>query len=241
MNIKAIVLAAGKGERLKSLVNVVPKPMLKVNGKPVLEYNINWLRDYGIKDIYINLHYLPDVIRNYFGHGERFGVSITYSYENELLGTAGAVRKIISDYQGNDSSSSFLVVYGDNLVSGFNLNSIFTYHESKGGVATICLYQKPEEVSKSGVVVLDSQNRILKFVEKPRPWEIHSDLVNTGIYVFEPEILKYISTNFPSDFGRDVFPAAIDAGENLFGLIVNADLVAIDTPELYKKVLSSRC
>jgi NDP-sugar pyrophosphorylase family protein len=240
VTIKAVVLAAGKGERLKAVLNAVPKPMVQMNGKPMLEHNIEWLRDYGIKDIYMNLHHLPDVIRDYFGAGERFGVRITYSYEDQLLGTAGAVRKIASEYWGDEASRAFLVVYGDNLLSGFDLAGLITFHEARDGVATICLYRKPEEVSKSGVVLLDSHSRVLKFLEKPRPWEVQSDLVNTGIYVLEPAILSYIAPGCLSDFGKDVFPAAIDAGESIFGLVANADLVAIDTPELYKKALGSR-
>jgi mannose-1-phosphate guanylyltransferase/phosphomannomutase len=117
---------------------------------------------------------------------------------------------------------------------------LITFHEAKHGLATICLYRKPEEVLKSGVVLLDSLGRVLKFVEKPYPGQVQSDLVNTGVYVLEPAILRYIHQNCFSDFGKDVFPAAIDAGENLFGLVVNADLIAIDTPELYEKVLGSQ-
>lgn len=234
---KAILLAAGKGERLKGLVDNIPKPMIKVEGKPVLQYNIEWLRDYGITDLYVNLHCLPDVIRDYFGTGERFGVRITYSYENQLLGTAGAVRKIADEYWGDELSTAFLVVYGDNLLSDFDLSDLITFHEAKHGLATICLYRKPEEVWKSGVVLLDGQGRVLKFVEKPYPRQVQSDLVNTGLYVLEPAILKYIPQNCFYDFGKDVFPTAIGAGESIFGLVVNTDLIAIDTPELYEKLL----
>lgn len=236
---KAVVLAAGKGERLRGMVDAVPKPMIKVGGRPILEHNIEWLRDYGIKDLYINLHHLPDVIRNYFGAGEHFGVKITYSYENQLLGTAGAVRKIADEYWGDESPGAFLVVYGDNLLSDFNLLDLISFHQAKHSLATICLYRKLEEVLTSGVVLLDSQGKVLKFVEKPYPGQVQSDLVNTGVYVLEPPILTYIPRNCSSDFGKDVFPAAIDAGESLFGLVVDADLIAIDTPELYEKVLGS--
>ena len=237
---KAIVLAAGKGERLKGLVDTIPKPMVEVKGKSVLQHNIEWLRIFGITDIYINLHHLPDIIRDYFGSGEHFGVRLTYSYEKQLLGTAGAVRKIAHEYWGGELSTTFIVVYGDNLLSDFNLSDLVAFHEAKQGLATICLYPKPEQVWKSGVVLLDGQGRVLKFVEKPYPGQIQSDLANTGLYILEPAILKYIPTNCISDFGKDIFPAAIDAGESLFGLVVNADLIAIDTPELYEKVLGAR-
>ena len=132
---RAIVLAAGKGERLKEVTSTIPKPMIKIMDKPILEHNINWLNRYGIKNIYINLHHLPNVIKDYFKDGKRWGVRITYSYEPELLGTAGAVRKIAEEYwqlrtdnyyssvaredlrdsKKQKTKNTFVVVYGDNL------------------------------------------------------------------------------------------------------------------------------
>ncbi len=236
---KAVVLAAGKGERLKGLLDNIPKPMAQIAGKPILQHNIEWLKKSGVTDIYINLHHLPEVITSHFGDGADFGVAITYSREKTLLGTAGAVKKIASDYWKENSRESFLVVYGDNLLSEFDLERIIKFHSEKQGIGTICLYHKPEEVHKSGVALLDKNSRIICFVEKPASNQVTSDLVNTGIYVLEPKILKYIPKDTCCDFGKDVFGKVLDAGESLYGFLMDANLIAIDTPQLFEKIIAS--
>jgi len=235
---KAVILAAGKGERLKGVIDSIPKPMVQINGKPILEHNIKWLRNYGITDIYINLHHLPDMIRSYFSEGSRWGVSIVYSYESELLGTAGAVRKIAGECRGYEKEP-FLVVYGDNLLSDFNLNQIINFHKTKMGIGTIVLYRK-KEVNQSGIAIIDNENKIIKFIEKPKPNEAMSNLVNTGIYVLEPRILEYIPKNGFSDFGKDIFPEIIRSGKSLFGIVLEKRLIAVDTPELLEKAIGRR-
>ncbi|MBN2021097.1 MAG: nucleotidyltransferase family protein [Sedimentisphaerales bacterium] len=235
---KAILLAAGKAERLKGVLDCLPKPMVQIAGKPILEHNIEWLRSYGVTDVYINLHHLPEVIKRYFSNGIDRGVKITYSYEPALLGTAGAVKKIAHDCWNDNPFEPFIVVYGDNLVSDFNLNRIIQFHKRKKGIATICLYHRPEEVSKSGVAVLDEDHRIIAFVEKPSAGQIAGDLVNTGIYILEANILQYIPAGC-CDFGKDVFGRVLDSGESLYGIVLNANLVAIDTPQLYERVVDS--
>lgn len=237
---KAVVLAAGKGQRLKGVLDNVPKPMAKIAGKPILQHNLEWLRNSGITDIYVNLHHLSDCITRHFGDGSGWGVRITYSYEPQLLGTAGAVKKIAREFWKDKPDESFLVIYGDNLVSDFDLRRIIQFHSRKKGIATICLYRKPEEVSKSGVVTLDENCKITKFVEKPLAGRVASDLVNTGIYCLEPAILNYIPENSSCDFGKDVFGKVLNAGENLFGLVLDAELIAIDTPQLFEKLVDSR-
>lgn len=249
---KAIILAAGKGERLRGIIDKIPKPMVGIEGKPILEHNIEWIRDYGIRDVSINLHYLPDVIKDYFKDGSKWGVKITYSYEPELFGTAGAVRKIteecwrlrVNDYSWFDpgdnrkriADTSFLVIYGDNLFE-YNLREITNFHKKKEGMATIAVYEK-DDVSQSGIVLLDSDNKILKFLEKPKPDKVVSHLVNAGLYILELDVLNYIPLNKGVDFGKDVFPEMIRKGESIFGIIVKGKLTAIDTPELLGKVIS---
>ena len=235
---KAVLLAAGIASRLKGIVDDIPKPMVPVAGKPILQHNIEWLKKFGVTDIYINLHHLPDCITRHFDDGSDRGVLIKYSYEPNLLGTAGAVKKIASDYWQDNLNEPFLVIYGDNLVSDFDLCRIISFHNRNRGIGTICLYRKPDEVAKSGVAVLDEHCRIIKFVEKPAPGEISGDLVNTGIYVLSPAILKYISDG-PCDFAKDVFSKVLDAGEPLYGLVLKANLIAIDTPGLFKKLVAS--
>jgi len=233
---KAVILAAGKAERLKGIVDTVPKPMIEFRKKPILQHNIEWLRNSGITDIYINLHHLPDIIRNYFGEGEDFSVKITYSYERQLLGTAGAVGKIAALYWKNESPETFIVAYGDNVLSDFDLVKLTDFHNQKSGIGTICLYPNPQQISKSGVAVLNGDNRIIQFVEKPSGDKFISDLVNTGLYVLSPGILKYIPVNSYSDFGKDIFNRVIADHQSLYGLVMKKNLIAVDTPELLRKV-----
>jgi NDP-sugar pyrophosphorylase family protein len=250
---KAIVLAAGKGERLRRVVKDVPKPMIKINGKPILEHNIELLRSYDIADIYINLHYLPDVIRNYFNNGKKWDVNITYSYEPKILGTAGGVRKIANDCwklevggknpKGENSLKPlpsnlqpFLVIYGDNYYN-YNLAEIIKFHNEKKGLGTIGVYEK-EDVSQSGIVEMNNNNKIIRFIEKPKPYEIVSHLVNTGIYICEPDVISYIPEGF-SDFGKDILPFIIKR-EKVYGYVLKGRLIAIDTPELLRAVQTRR-
>ena len=217
---KAIVLAAGKGRRLKDVVDDIPKPMIKINNVPILEYNIKWLVSYGVKEIHINTHHLSDVIIDYFQNGSKWNVCITYSKEHELLGTSGGVREIAEHW-----TEPFMVVYGDNLYPlGYNLSDFIDYHHEQQGVATIGLYEK--EVCKSGVVLLDENNRIVEFIEKP-------SIVNAGIYVLDNKVIDYIPEGF-SDFGRDIFPILVKE-KVVNGFLFREPLIAIDTPELLRR------
>jgi len=232
---KAIVLAAGKGKRLRGIINLIPKPMVKIKGKPILEHNIELLRSHEIKDIYINLHHMPEVIRDYFGNGEKWGVYIVYKYEPKILGTAGAVK----NFEDLIGLQKFMVVYGDNCYCDYDLGKIIDFHNKKKGLGTIALYEK-DDVSHSGIVEMDDDNKILRFIEKPKPQEMISHLVNTGIYVFEPDIFNFIPDKKFSDFGNDIFPKILKERENLYGIIIEGRLIAIDTPESYKSATEKK-
>ena len=244
---KAIILAAGKGERLKGIVDAVPKPMVRIAGKPILQHNIELCRKHGITDLYVNLHHLPDRVVDYFGDGEQFGVSITYSYEETLLGTAGAVRRIADHFwkedrrPGSDGASThdastykplFLVIYGDNLLN-YDLKTIVSFHRARKGMGTIVFHRK-DDVSQSGIALLGDGGRIVEFIEKPGPRERISNLVNAGLYVLEWDILTYIPPGLVVDFARDVFPCALSNGDALYGIEAQGSLIAIDTPDLFK-------
>jgi NDP-sugar pyrophosphorylase family protein len=231
---KAVVLAAGKGERIRGLVAGVPKPMIAVNGTPILQQNIEWLAKFGITDLYVNLHHLPDVITSHFGDGRKWGVRITYSHEETLLGTAGAVRKIADDCWGR-VTEPFLVVYGDNLLAEFDLQAVLDFHQAKRGDGTVCFHWK-DDVSQSGIAVVDD-GRILRFIEKPRPDQVISHWVNAGVYVLEPDTLQYIPPGRPWDFARDVLPSMIEQGRALYGIMMDAPLVAVDTPDMLAKAM----
>jgi NDP-sugar pyrophosphorylase family protein len=205
--------------------------MVPVDGKPVLEYNIEWLRKCGVTELVINLFHLPEVVMGYFGDGSRWGVHITYSIEKEPLGTAGGVKNVEWFFD-----RLFFVWYGDNI-SKCDLQRLYRQHRAKGGLATIALHHR-EDVTQSGIVGLDAGDRIVRFFEKPRPDQAFSHWVNAGIYVLEPAVLEFIPHDGAPDFGRDVFPALLAAGQPLYGYRLSADegLWWIDTPEDLEKV-----
>jgi len=222
---KAIILAAGKGERLGNTI-LTPKPMIIVDNKPILQHNIELCKKHGITDIYINLHHLPHVIMKYFGDGKKFGVNIKYSYENELLGTSGAVKKISKDIK-NFKKNPFFVIYGDNY-SDCNLTKLITDNMINIG------FHYRKDVTNSGVADFDNDNFILNFIEKPKSNQIHSKWVNAGIYYLHPEILKYIPKGI-SDFSKDIFPKLLKNNIPIFGVKYDNIVKAFDTPEMLKK------
>ncbi len=210
MPAKAMLLAAGKGTRLRPLTDAVSKCMMMIAGKPILEHNVARLKSHGVRDIVINLHYQPDSITAHFGDGSRFGVHITYSFEPELLGTAGAVRKVAARFD-----APFFVWYGDNL-SDCRLDRLWQFHEARGGVATIALHHR-DDPTQSGIVGLDANDRVTRFLEKPRAEQVFSHWVSAGLLVLEPRALDAIAAEGPADFGRDVFPALLERGETIYG------------------------
>jgi NDP-sugar pyrophosphorylase family protein len=228
--LKGIILAAGEGTRLRPLTADRPKPMLPVDNRPVLEHTIAWLKAHGVRDLAINLHYKPRAISDYFGDGGEFGVNITYSHEDHLLGTAGAVKRL-----GGFFDHTFVVVYGD-VLTDLDLTAMVARHWAKGGIATIALYRVDNPTAR-GLVDTAEDGSILRFVEKPRPEEVFTDLANAGVYVLEPEIVDYIPRQGPYDFGRELFPSLLDGGVLLFGypLAESEYLIDIGSPDSYRR------
>jgi mannose-1-phosphate guanylyltransferase len=196
---KAMVLAAGLGTRLRPLTYEITKPMVPVLDRPVMAHIVDLLDRHGFERVIANLHYFPDSIREYFG--ER----LTYRYEPELLGTAGGVRAC-AEFFGDDS---FLVISGDALTD-IDLGALAARHRQSGGVATLAVKQVPD-TREYGVVLHDRAGRITGFQEKPRPDEALSDLGNCGIYVFTPEIFDYFPNRPFADWAQDVFPALLES------------------------------
>jgi len=229
--IKALLLAAGEGKRLRPYTERLPKPMISIADKPILERNIHLLADYGIREVAINLHHCPKVVMDHFGDGSDFGVHITYSYEPELLGTAGAVKKLQTFFQG-----TFLVIYSDNLVD-CNLERLIAFHHEHGGMATIALHYRGD-VSQSGVVALNGNERVTNFLEKPQANQAISHWVNAGLFVLEQEVFKHIPPRSPSDFGREIFPSLLGQGEKIYGYRLGEDEAIwwIDRVEDYERV-----
>ena len=208
---KALIMAAGYGTRLEPLTLAVPKPMVPIVNLPTMQHNIELLKRHGIKDITANIHYHPEQIENYFGDGDCLGVNLTYSYEEDLLGTAGGVKRMTEISRVNDT---FLVLSSDALTD-INIKHIIEYHKKKKALVTIAL-AKMEEVSQFGVVVHDADGKITGFQEKPKPEEAKGDQVNAGIYIFEPKVLKMIPDG-PYDFGKQLFPELVEKGAPVYG------------------------
>lgn len=227
---KAIVLCAGYGTRLGDLTREIPKPMLPLDGKPLLEYTLQYLASYGFTEIGINLHFLPKQITDYFGAGERFGVSITYSYEPVLLGTAGAVKKLepwLADVE------DFLVLYGDILIDQ-NLADLWSFHCKKRAMATLLLHQR---ANSNSLVQMDDDKRIIGLVERPTDEQRRNapyQWVNSGVYALNRGILEHIPPGQAVDFPRDVFVPLV-AEERIYGWPLTGYRCAIDSPTRYEE------
>jgi mannose-1-phosphate guanylyltransferase len=218
---KAIILAAGKGTRLRPLTDALPKVMVPANDKPILEYHLGNLARAGIKEVFINLHYLPETITKHFGDGSRWGVRIRYSYESEILGTAGAVGKLKSFLR----DGPFLVVYGDNYLE-VDLAAFIDASEARDGIGTIAVFEKAD-VAGSGTLELGKDDEILRFKEKPAPSEVFSHWVNAGIFYLRPDIFGHIPAGF-SDFGLDVVPSVLRKRVLLYAYRLSGGVWAID-------------
>jgi len=217
---KALILCAGKGERLLPLTATIPKPMVQIAGKPLLSYNLQLCRKYGINEIAINTSHLPEKIKSFFKDGSEFGVNLHYSHEPELLGTSGALNNF-RDFFTED----FLVIYGDNLTD-LNLESLISFHKEKKSLATLALRRKPKEYETQSLIFADNDMRISKFIEKPSPEQVEAvssefKLINSGIYVLSNKILDYIPAGF-SDFAYNIFPSLISANHPIHGFIMDS-------------------
>ncbi len=197
---KVMIMAAGKGTRLRPLTDYLPKPMVPVVNRPALYHILRLLRRHGLREAVINLHHMPAVITDYFGDGAWMDMDITYSFEPELLGTAGGVKKNAA-FLGGDT---FLVMSGDALTD-IDLTGLVAAHRRRGSIATLAVTEVPDP-SLFGVVVADDDDRVVGFQEKPTREEARSRMCNCGIYVFEPDILAHIPPDQFDDFGRRVFP-----------------------------------
>ncbi len=227
---KAVVMAGGFGTRIQPLSSSVPKPMIPVLNKPMMEYIILSLKDAGIRDIAILLYFKPEVIKDYFGDGKAFGVNIEYFTPDDDYGTAGAVKKAEKFLD-----EKFIVVSGD-LITDFNIPEIIGYHNAKQSKATITLTSVADPL-QFGVVITDVDGKIVRFLEKPGWGEVFSDTINTGIYVFEPEVLSYIPENKNFDFSKDLFPSIMARGIDIFGYNAKGYWRDVGNPDSYRTSL----
>jgi mannose-1-phosphate guanylyltransferase len=206
-----MLLAAGLGTRLRPLTYEVPKPMVPVLGTPVMEHIVQLLARHGFDDVICNLHYFPEQIERRFGDGSRWGVRLSYSHEQELLGTAGGVRNVREHF----GDETFLIISGDALTD-IDLTALWEAHRAKGGIATLSL-KRVDDPSQIGVVIVGEDGRIQGFQEKPDPAEALSNLGNCGIYVMEPEIFDYFPDRPFVDWALDVFPTLLAQDVAFYG------------------------
>jgi mannose-1-phosphate guanylyltransferase len=231
---KAMILAAGKGTRVRPITHTIPKPLIPILQKPVMEFLIELLRQHGFDQIMVNVSHLAEEIENYFRDGQKFGVEIGYSFEGrivdgqlvgEALGSAGGLRKIQDFHPFFDDT--FVVLCGDALID-LDLTSVVKWHKEKGAIATVVTKSVPQElVSSYGVVVTDEDSKILTFQEKPSVEKALSTNINTGIYVFEPEVIDYIPPNQKYDLGGDLFPRLVKLGLPFYAKNMNFEWVDI--------------
>lgn len=198
---KAMILAAGVGNRLRPLTATLPKPMVPVLDKPVMEHILDLLVRHGYTDVIANVHYLPGTIVEHFGN------RITYHHEPRLLGTAGGVEACASFF----GDEPLLVISGDALTD-LDLTRMRLAHEANGGIATLAV-KEVTDTSQYGVVVHDADGRIVDFQEKPAPEQARSRLANCGIYMLQPEIFHHFPLQDQVDWANDVFPRLLEAGE----------------------------
>ncbi|WP_139489909.1 sugar phosphate nucleotidyltransferase [Brevibacillus dissolubilis] len=225
---KAVIMAGGKGTRLRPLTSHTPKPMVPLLNRPCMEYIVELLKKHGITEIAVTIQYLPEVIKSYFGDGSRFGVHIEYFEENVPLGTAGSVKNCEEFLD-----ERFIVISGDALTD-FDLTKAIQFHEQKEALATLVLTQV-ENPLEFGVVMTDAAGSITRFLEKPSWSEVFSDTVNTGIYILEPEIFGYMKPGVELDFSKDLFPFFLQNNKPMYGYAAEGYWSDIGSMEVYRQ------
>ncbi|OLP19292.1 mannose-1-phosphate guanylyltransferase [Leptolyngbya sp. 'hensonii'] len=226
---RAVLMAGGSGTRLRPLTCDLPKPMVPILNRPIAEHIVNLLKRHDITEVIATLHYLPDVMRDYFQDGSNFGIQMTYAVEEDQpLGTAGCVKNIAELLD-----QTFLVISGDSITD-FDLTAAIQFHREKRSKATLILTRVPNPI-EFGVVITDENLQIRRFLEKPSTSEIFSDTVNTGTYILEPEVLDYLPAQQESDFSKDLFPQLLEQGEPMYGYIAEGYWCDVGHLDVYRE------
>lgn len=226
---RALILAGGKGVKMRPLTYEIPKPMIPIRGRPIMEYMIDLLKQAGVREIVLAIGYLGGKIREYFGDGERWGVKIFYSEEEKALGTAGAIR-LARPFL---NSRSFLVVHGD-ILAEIELNDFIAFHQEQKVVASLALTSSGDPLSY-GVVQLHG-SRVVDFVDRPgKGKKPFSHLINAGIYLFEPEIFRFIPPKGKAML-EDIFPRLAKEGK-LAGFVFEGKWFDVSTPTAYDQAI----
>ena len=224
---KAVILCAGEGERLRPLTLTTPKPLLPIGNKPLIEHTIEWLARYGIHDLFINLHYLGETIEARLGDGGKHGAHITYSHEEELQGTAGALRAF-----ADLIDEPFVVVYGD-ILTLFDLGKLEAFHRAHGAIGTLVV-QRTDRPHDCDIVEVDVNFKVIGLHHAPGDFS-HGNLGNAALYLLEPEILSFLPPQGPADFVVDLFPQALAEGKALYAYESDEELLDIGTHARYEE------
>jgi mannose-1-phosphate guanylyltransferase len=225
--IRTIMMAGGKGTRLRPLTLVRPKPMIPLVNKPIIEYTVDRLKKFGFNDIIMTLNYMSTNIKKYFKDGSEFDMDIRYSVEKWPLGTGGSVKK--AEKYIDDT---FMVVSGD-VLTDVNFKDVVRFHKEKGAIATMVLTEV-EDPTHFGIAVMDKDDKVTEYLEKPSPEEAFSNVANTGIYIFEPEIFDFFEGKDKEvDFSKDIFPEVIKQDAGIYGYVFNGYWNDIGRPETY--------
>jgi mannose-1-phosphate guanylyltransferase/phosphomannomutase len=226
---KAVVMAGGEGTRLRPMTSSMPKPLLPVVNRPIMEHVLHLLKRHGLTDVVVTVQFLASLVRNHFGDGEELGMNLQYANEETPLGTAGSVKNAEEAL----SDDTFLVISGDALTD-IDLTELVQYHRDKGALVTVCLTHVPNPL-EFGITIVGEDGRVERFLEKPTWGQVFSDTVNTGIYVMEPEAFDYVAAGESVDWSGDVFPQLLKEGKPIYGYVAKGYWEDVGTHESYLK------
>lgn len=227
---RGMILGAGLGTRLRPLTEKTAKPALPVMNIPLIIYAVEVLKQAGIREIIINLHHAPDSIRKILGSGRKFKVKIEYSYESEILGTGGGIKKAEHFFK----DESFVVINGD-IISGIDLKNAIAFHKEKDAIATMIL-REDRQVEKYGIIGIDENNRICRFIDLVQPKTKSGfirNLMFTGIHIFNPQVFEYLPPEIETCVNRYAYPRMIENNEGVFGFITDDFWSDLGTPLSY--------
>lgn len=226
---QAVIMAGGKGKRVRDVINDIPKPLAPINGKPLLDYIIEHAKNNSCDNIIVTTGYLGEKIKDHV-ENNNYGIKVQTSQENKPLGTAGSLLLI-----KNQLENEFFVLYGD-IFTTINLSKMYKFHKQKKSYGTLAIHSS-NHPQDSTVVKVDRNSRILNLVEKPGDdWKKYGNLTTTPIYVLKKETLSFIEKNKEVDIAKDIFPKMLKSEKNLYGYLTDEYSKDIGTPERYEKV-----
>ncbi len=224
---KAIIIAGGLGTRLRPLTYNMPKPVVPLANKPFIMHQIELLKKFGVSEVILNLHYLPESIRNIIDEEAILGVKVDYSLEEHPLGTAGAVKNAEQFFDKDP-----LIVLNGDIFTDINIEKMMKFHRAKKAKVTLAL-TRVEDPTSYGLVILDGDGRVLEFREKPSWEHVTANTINAGIYIIEPDVFKLVPKGKEFSFERQLYPMLLEKGEKMYGFVTDAYWMDIGSPAKY--------